>query len=134
MKAYKLTIGSPVYQEVYSYTKKQVKKIIKDECRKHLILRFTARHTTRQLAQSELDEIVAYFSKLTGSSLVADLSTISWGEPSSFDEKKGLFQGAICIPKDFDDQEGQREFIKEGCRTYEALLNEPAPAGLFQVA
>lgn len=131
MKTYKLSIGSPVYQEVYSYAKKQVKKIVKDECRKHLILRFTARHTTKQNAQSELDEIVAYFSKLTGSSLVADLSTISWGEPSLFDEKKGLFQGAICIPKDFDDQEGQKEFVKESCREYEDLMNQPSAAASF---
>lgn len=124
MKAYKLSIGSPVYQEVYSYAKKKVKKIVKDECRKHLILRFTARHTTVQTAQSELEKIVSYFAKLTGNSSVADLSTISWGEPYKFDTQKGLFQGAICIPKNFDCPEEQREFLKESCKAYEASLNE----------
>ena len=29
VKAYKLYIGSPVYQEVYNYAKKKVKKIVK---------------------------------------------------------------------------------------------------------
>lgn len=123
MKAYKLSIGSPVYQEVYSYAKKKVKKIVKDECRKHLIVRFTARHTTIQSAQTELDKIVSYFANLTGNNSVADLSTISWGEPSIFDEKKGLFQGAVCIPKDFDDLESQKNFLVEGCKTYEELMN-----------
>ena len=116
MKAYKLSIGSPVYQEVYSYAKKQVKKIVKYECRKHLILRFAARHTSFEHGQAELDGIVAYFSKLTGSNLVADLSSLSWGEPSSFDERKGLFLGAICIPKDFDDQEGQKNLLNAAVR------------------
>lgn len=124
MKAYKLSIGSPVYQEVYSYAKKKVKKIVKDECRKHLILRFTARHTSIQTAHSELEKIVTHFTKLTGNSSVADLSTIPWGEPFLFDEKKGMFQGAICIPKDFDDLEAQKEFLKESCKAYETLLNE----------
>lgn len=123
MKEYKLSIGSPVYQEVYNYAKKKVKKIVKDECRKHLILRFTARHTTIQSAQAELDKIVSYFANLTGNSSVADLSTISWGEPSLFDEKKGLFQGAVCIPKDFDNLDSQRDFLKERCKTYETLMN-----------
>lgn len=123
MKAYKLYVGSPVYQEVYNYAKKKVKKIVKDECRKHLILRFTARHTTIQDAQAELDKIVTYFAALTGSSLVADLSTISWGEPSTFDEIKGVFHGAVCIPKDFDALELQKVFLMESCKTYETRLN-----------
>lgn len=124
MKAYKLSIGSPVYQEVYSYAKKKMKKVVKDECRKHLILRFTARHTTIHTAHSELEKIVTYFTKLTGNSSVADLSTIPWGEPFLYDEKKGMFQGAICIPKNFDGLEEQKAFLRETCKAYETLLNE----------
>lgn len=133
MKAYKLSIGSPVYQEVYSYAKKQVKKIVKDECRKHLILRFTARHTTVQTAQSELEKIVSYFVNLTGNSSIADLSTISWGEPYRFDAQKGLFQGAICIPKNFDGLEEQKALLKESCKAYEAVLNETGGTSLCGV-
>lgn len=124
MKAYKLSIGSPVYQETYNYAKKRVMRIVKDECRKHLILRFTARHTTLQLAQNELEKIVAYFINQTGNHSVADLSTVSWGEPSVFDEKKGLFQGAICVPKNFDGLDEQKVFLTDSCKIYEAGLNE----------
>ena len=127
MKTYRLSIGSPVYQEYYNYAKKRIMKIVKSECRKHLILRFTARHTTLQLAHYELDKIVTYFIKQTGNSSIADLSTTSWGEPSVFDERRGLFQGAICIPKDFDYPERQKIFLAESCKTYESDLNARIP-------
>lgn len=127
MKTYRLSIGSPVYQEYYNYAKKRIMKIVKSECRKHLILRFTARHTTLQLAQYELEKIVAYFIKQTGNSSIADLSTLSWGEPSVFDEHKSLFHGAICIPKDFDFPDEQRIFLTESCKAYESSLNTRIP-------
>ena len=124
MKFYKLAIGSPVYQEVYNYSSKKMKKIIKDECRKHLILRFSARYTTLEDAHETLEDLIAHFTALTGSTEVNDLAKISWGEPSTYDEKRRIFQGAICIPKDFDGLIEQKEFLALACKEKEDELNE----------
>lgn len=125
MKYYKLAIGSPVYQEVYSYSSKRMKKIIKDECRKHLIIRFSARYTTLERAEKTLEELISHFTAVTGSTEVVDLSMISWGEPSTYDEKRRIFQGAICIPKNFDGLLEQKEFLALACKEKEDELNIP---------
>ena len=77
-------------------------------------------------AEQVLHKLIADFAVLAGCTEVIDLESVSWGEPSTFDEDNYIFKGAFCIPKDFDCLTEQKAFIGQKCKEYERALNEAA--------
>lgn len=126
MKPIKLAIGSPVYEEVYQYSKKKTKKVIKDECKKHLILRFSARIFDKNRSEELLAQAISHFAAFTGCTEVVNLDSVPWGEQSTFDEETYVFKGAFCIPKDFDSVEEQKLLIGQQCMKLEREMNRLA--------
>ena len=126
MKYYKLAIGSPVYEEIYQYSKRGTKKVVKDECKKYFILRFTARLLDRDSAENMLTKIISDFALFTGCTGVVSLDSLSWGEQSSYDEESYVFKGAFCVPKNFDALGEQKALLERKCKDCELELTELA--------
>jgi len=114
----RLRFTEPLREELKIYGKKKIVNRIKEESRKHRLLRVRIKGLDMLTCKNLVNELRQSLYRASGYIGLQCLSECDWGAPAAYDSKEG-YCDYICIPKDFDNLDAQERAVME--KAYEKI-------------